>query len=288
MQARRLLPIGLAVAGLLAIAGLASHGRPLSSSRGGGATPAFFDYVLTTVVLVAIAIAVVFLYALARMGPRERPRSPKWNWRRDLAGILLVLALSGIAGWFLAHHHFQQRLRNQIQHIPRHKPTPIPRRTVPANAHGRSAHIRWDEVAIIGALLAAVAVGVLASRSRRRPPALWRLRSGEAVAAALDESLDDLRSEPDLRRAIIAAYARMERALAVAGLPRRPSEAPLEYLGRALGALDASAGAVTRLTDLFEWAKFSQHAPEPAMRDEAIEALEAVRDELRGPVAAVA
>ena len=41
------------------------------------------------------------------------------------------------------------------------------------------------------------------------------------------------------------------------------------------------ADAVRRLTELFEWARFSQHEPEPAMRDEAVDALSAVRDELR-------
>jgi hypothetical protein len=101
------------------------------------------------------------------------------------------------------------------------------------------------------------------------------------LAAALDESLDDLRSDPDLRRAIVAAYARMETALAAAGLPRHPAEAPLEYVERALLTLDASAPAVRRLTDLFEWARFSHHEPEPSMRDEAVDALVAVRDELR-------
>jgi len=106
------------------------------------------------------------------------------------------------------------------------------------------------------------------------------------VSLALDESLDDLRSEPDLRRAIIAAYARMEHALAVGGIPRRPSEAPFEYVERALGDLETSAESVRRLTDLFEWAKFSQHEPGPEMRDEAIDALVAVRDELRQPAEA--
>ncbi len=99
----------------------------------------------------------------------------------------------------------------------------------------------------------------------------------------LDESLDDLRNEPDLRKAIVAAYARMERALAFAGLPRNPSEAPFEYVERALVTLDASSASARRLTDLFEWAKFSQHEPSAGMRDEAIAALEAVRDELREP-----
>jgi hypothetical protein len=131
-------------------------------------------------------------------------------------------------------------------------------------------------------------VGVLLYAGRRtgrqRPP--WRLRSQEAVSQALDESLDDLRNEPDLRRAIIAAYARMERALAAGGLPRRPSEAPFEYVERALGELETSAESARRLTDLFEWAKFSHHEPGPEMRDDAIDALVAVRDELRRPVEA--
>jgi hypothetical protein len=76
----------------------------------------------------------------------------------------------------------------------------------------------------------------------------------------------------------------MEHALRSAGLPRRPAEAPLEYVERALHTLDTSGPSVRRLTDLFEWAKFSHHEPEPSMRDDAVEALEAVRDELRAPV----
>ena len=73
----------------------------------------------------------------------------------------------------------------------------------------------------------------------------------------------------------------MEAALAAAGIPRRPAEAPLEYLERALLSLDTSAEAIRRLTDLFEWARFSHHEPEPSMRDDAVDALIAVRDELR-------
>jgi Domain of unknown function (DUF4129) len=74
----------------------------------------------------------------------------------------------------------------------------------------------------------------------------------------------------------------MERLLAAHDVPRRPSEAPFEYLGRVLLELDTSAGAVFELTALFERAKFSRHAIDEEMRDEAIAALAAVRDELRG------
>ena len=63
---------------------------------------------------------------------------------------------------------------------------------------------------------------------------------------------------------------------------------PRSSTSRALQSLDTSVASVKRLTDLFEWAKFSHHAPDPAMRDEAIDALVAVRDELRRPADAVA
>jgi uncharacterized protein DUF4129 len=109
----------------------------------------------------------------------------------------------------------------------------------------------------------------------------------EAVAAILDETLEDLNSERDPRRAVVAAYARMERALAAYGLPRRRSEAPAEYLERALEELSASASSAARLTRLFEWARFSDHPVDPAMKREAIRALEAVRDELTAPLAPV-
>ena len=63
---------------------------------------------------------------------------------------------------------------------------------------------------------------------------------------AVDESLDDLRAEPDPRRAVIAAYARLERVLAAHGLPRKPAEAPLEYLGRMLAELSVVRQGGTR------------------------------------------
>jgi hypothetical protein len=100
------------------------------------------------------------------------------------------------------------------------------------------------------------------------------------LAAAVDESLDDLRAEPDPRRAVIAAYARLERVLAAHRLPRRAAEAPLEYLARMLDDLSVTPDAARRLTDLFERAKFSQHAVGTEMKEEAISALETVRDDL--------
>ncbi|MBA3844696.1 MAG: DUF4129 domain-containing protein [Actinobacteria bacterium] len=101
----------------------------------------------------------------------------------------------------------------------------------------------------------------------------------------MNDAIDDLEAEPDARRAVIAAYARMEAVLARHGLRRRPSETPVEYLRRVLLGLTERADAVSRLTDLFEQAKFSRHEIDGAMKQDAIGALREIRDDLRGAVA---
>jgi hypothetical protein len=73
----------------------------------------------------------------------------------------------------------------------------------------------------------------------------------------------------------------MERILGRSGLERRPAEAPHEYVSRVLEQIVASGSSVRRLTRLYERARFSPHEIDPAMKDEAIAAVEAVRDELQ-------
>jgi hypothetical protein len=104
--------------------------------------------------------------------------------------------------------------------------------------------------------------------------------AGDRVAAAIDDSLDQLRAETDPRRAVIAVYARLEADLKTVGRPRQPAEAPLEYLARILSGVNVGPASLRRLTDLFEWAKFSQHTVEPSMKEEAIAALLQVRADL--------
>lgn len=279
MQSRRLLPLVLGVTALLVVAGIASHGRPLAGTRGGGPTATFFDYVFTTIVLVAIAMLGVLLWSFLSVKVRRtQPQRRRWHMLSTIA----MLALSAVVATVLLHSKFAQRLHQLEQGLRagQHQPGGVKQ---PGGAHARGARLRWDEVAIAAALLGAAAAFAVATRRTKRPPKAWGFGSREAVSAALDFSLDDLRTEPDVRRAIIAAYARMEQALAMAGVPRTPSEAPFEYLERALLGLETSRASVSRLTALFEWAKFSQHEPGPEMKDEAIEALVAVRDELRRP-----
>ncbi|MGH2999515.1 MAG: DUF4129 domain-containing protein, partial [Gaiellaceae bacterium] len=268
MTTRRVLPLLLAVAGLVALAALAAHGHPLTGSRGAGPTSAFFDYVFTTIAIVFAAVLLVFLYSL--LGSKWS--TPTGRPRFSILQFVLSMVVALLFAFVVLHARFnflgnKKQQKGQLTHAltPDQKDHPNP-------ASIRSARLRWDEVAIVAALLAAAGVAAFASR-KAKPVKPWRLRSQEEeIALALDESLDDLRTDPDVRRAIIAAYARMERALAAAGIPRRPSEAPFEYLPRALASLHTSAASVTRLTDLFEHAKFSHHDPDESMREDAIAA----------------
>jgi hypothetical protein len=122
------------------------------------------------------------------------------------------------------------------------------------------------------------ALVVAERRRRRRLPRTPLVR--EDLALALDETLDDLRQERDPRRAVIAAYARMERVLASHGIPRRRFEAPNEYLARVLADLTRRSRAAERLTSLFERARFSPHEIPASMKDDAIAAVEALQAEL--------
>src|SRR5262249_25623632 len=110
-----------------------------------------------------------------------------------------------------------------------------------------SARFRWQSAAGVLVLLLAPGGGDLASPWDRRPTSAGKARTAaEALAEVLDDTLDDLRNEGDPRRAVIAAYARMERTMAAYGLPRIPSEAPEEYLRRMLAGLDVSGASAGR------------------------------------------
>jgi hypothetical protein len=141
----------------------------------------------------------------------------------------------------------------------------------------------WIPVLVVLGLAAAAAVAFVVARRRARAAARIPL-AAEQVAEALDsdaDGFDDLWAEPDPRRAIIAAWVRLERALAVSGVPRRPQETAHEYVGRALATLEVGVRPVRTLTSRYQEAEFSQHDPTEADRSEAITALVRIRDDLR-------
>ena len=279
MSRRRLVPIALIVTALLAVVAIAARGRPLGKSggKGAGLPVTFWEYVFTSLLIFVLVLFVLGLAALLLLR-RERTEIPSYNRRTLRAVLIITLGVPVI--FFIARHVNLQHLLH-----PTAPKTTLGKHPKGQNGGGHGAtgsrhlQFRWDEFGVVVALL--VGLGLYSAAGRRRLGPRMGRPDPEALAAALDESLDDIRADPDLRRAIVAAYARMETTLAAAGIPRDPAEAPLEYVERALLMLDTSADAVRRLTDLFVWARFSQHEPEPSMRDEAVDALIAVRDELR-------
>ena len=160
--------------------------------------------------------------------------------RRPLETLLTVLVLVGI-GSLMA-----RRLAGQNPIVPPDAPDQVfgsgpagPASTSP-DADIYKPEFAWAPVVVTVALiLLALAAWWYAGRSRKRARGelVRENRLATDLAAAMDESLDDLRAEPDPRRAVIKAYARLERVLAGHRLPRRAAEAPLEYLARMLDDL---------------------------------------------------
>jgi hypothetical protein len=141
----------------------------------------------------------------------------------------------------------------------------------------REAHFQWPLALGLAGLVLLGGVWVYIRRRGEVVPSDGRSLEAD-LAAALETTIDDLRNERDARKAVIAAYAQMERTLTSHGLARHRAEAPFEYLARILHVRHSAART---LTDLFEYAKFSGHEVDAAMKEEAIEALVAIREDLQ-------
>jgi uncharacterized protein DUF4129 len=270
---------------LLAVVALASGG----GLGGGGGTPAASDALLDrlfTVLLVLLVLYVpvaIWVYWSARDMLREqliqagaRRRSP-----------LMILIVVGV--WLLAALAFV-RLRDRlglhrVGDAARAFP-PAAGATGGAPAAKETPALDWPTALAVLAVAAAVFAAYLGFDGRRRRSRISEPSVAELLALALAESLEDILTERDPRRAVIAAYARMERVLGAAGVPRAPHEAPFEYVGRALLDLDVGEPSVRRLTLLYERARFSTHEIDETMRAEAIAALDAVQAELTAPAEA--
>lgn len=274
--------------GLLITVGLASRAHPLA--RGGSPGSG-----RTTDILMIGAVGVVAALIIGLAIESHRPRSGAhrpFGVGDVLIALALVAALAaasyGLGRVFhpSGHSRAQRGVPCVAYELAHGRPTSNCGPVVPAlakrarHAAHRQSPFPWLAIGAVLALL--TGGGAMLAVERRRSDVPQTEGDADRVGAiveALDLSIGDLRVEPDARRAIIAAYARMEAAFTAVGLPRRPAEAPYEFLVRALRELDASAAA-SRLTELFELAKFSDHAATLTMRDEAIDALLAIRDEL--------
>jgi hypothetical protein len=280
---------------LLAVVSLAArsgdHDRPVP---GGSAAAITGHHALVWVLLVLGPVAAVlglgfFLYAqVMRRRDEQQMLEIRRRSRVRRAVILVALAVLIAYSWLtdqnpaavltgLLRSLFDGVHVGGLLPFTGHEP-PAQRRHVQGDGGGVSG-VDWAIAGITWLLLLAAAA--FAIRRLRR-----RLRAADApdVTAGADGEpahvgLERLRAERDPRRAVIGAYALMDRVMADRALGRRRSEAPLEYLGRMTGAGYARITALGRLTRLYARARFSTHPVDRRMQAEAVDALEAIASE---------
>jgi len=243
--------------------------------------------------VLALAVLAGLVYAL--WGGRRRKRSddePEWVaeqlpvpwWEKPLVLALALLPVAGlVTALVLLAGHGGKRTG------PAHTVAPAvtaphraahPGPSVPAPPSGLAGAHWWVWGVLAGVVVAAAVIVVMRRRLRRARNGWAGTAVPRGLPAVIEESLEELEREGDPRRAVIRAYVGMEGALARHGLGRKPFEAPQEYLARALAAIRISRPAGERLTGLFQRARFSEHPIAAQMKQDAITALAAVRDEL--------
>jgi hypothetical protein len=271
------------VVGLLVLVALASHGgRPGADGVAPRALPeGVQDYLVTLLVVSYVLVVVVVLIVLFARRPWRAP-DDQWRWLRSMVSAGIAMLVLTAAGYWLLHHRpgaggaqTTQTVSGQPVLAPRAAPASE------ADRGARPAEFRWPLALGVAGLVALGAAALFlqarrGARERTDEPTL-----AEELAQVVETTIEDLRAEPEARKAVIAAYAKMERALSEHGLSRNRSQTQLEYLARILKELEVDPLAVRKLTELFGYAKFSRHDIDEEMRADAIDALTTVQRDLR-------
>jgi hypothetical protein len=279
----RLVVVGGALFVLLAVVAFAT--RSGFGSRSASAAPSLgFVNWLFSILLMLVAVlicAAFYVYFFLARNPQTRVRKSFANRvAQGLAFLALMLFVASAVVYVRRHSAAFRRRFDQLG--------------VAGNSHAnhsgavsshRSVSFQWPVLFLFVTLVLAL-VAWYVMRRRRAAYARFPIADDDTALAALvaesiGDAIDDLEAEPDARRAVIAAYARMEGVLARHGLRRTPSETPLEYLRRLLLGLTARGDAVEELTGLFEEARFSGHQIDSGMKRDAIAALVTIRDDLQ-------
>jgi hypothetical protein len=283
----RLALIGV-VAVLLAVVAWAVTGVQTGGASGSARTMSpGMSGTLNAVVAAAWGAAVVVLIVMGRRLRRRleddaeglEPRPPK-PWWISVVAWLIVAAVFLIPLLTFRNGHDREP---QPTPTPTAAPGSVPTSGTVADQRRPSSWV------IVGFVAGAAAAAAALAFAARRPVSVEEDREPlpellRHVVGVVDDSISDIERDPDPRRAIIRAYARMEAVLARGGIPRRPSETPLEYIDGALRALAIPAVPARSLTDLFEIARFSDRPIDISMKRRAIDCLLDIRSALMSEV----
>jgi hypothetical protein len=273
----------LAVLALVTVVAIAATGStPHGSDRSRAPSDTLLDALFTLCLVAAAAGGVLLVYGLTQRKAIAQELASGRHRRASLGALVAFVLVLAVVVRIARYLNLRPTVRGAEEEPPVDTGQRVP--TTPGHTKPIADYepaISWLVVAVVVALALAAVCAYVISVRRSRTAADASEELAEQLALALDEALDDLRAEADPRRAIVAAYARMERVLAASGVPRHNAETADEYLGRVLRELAPGSNAVACLTDLFTQAKFSHHDVDATMKEDAIQALEQVRDELR-------
>lgn len=279
----RSIRLALVAFGLLALLGVVAFASRsgFSGSSNAKPTPGYVSYAFSAFLIVFVVMIPIAAYTFI-MQAREGEVVRK-SFRSRVLQNIATAALFGLIGFgviYLKRHHAT------LFHVSGKALQNISARASSRHTGKTGAFQPSFEWPVLAVALAVLAVGgAFAYRThrarRRRIPVRLEPTVAEDFATTIADAIAELDAEPDARRAVIAAYARMEGVLGRHGLRREPSETPVEYLARVLGDLTSRSDAVARLTHLFEEAKFSRHEIDHEMKHDAIEALRAIRTDLQ-------
>ena len=278
-----LLAVAIGLLLLLALVAFASRSGFSHNSQSAAPSEKYTSYALTAFLILFVLMIPVAAYSYS-IRLREKKSAPPKDFRTRVIGYLLRLASIFLIAFVLfalhrSHPHLLQNFRpfglGEASRLRGH-----------GKAHAQyNPTFQWSVLWVALVLLGGTAAFGYYKWRTRKPPFVARdpgLTVAEDFAATIDDAIDDLESEPDARRAVIAAYARMEAVLGRNGLQRATSETALEYLRRVLLGLTTRGEPVRRLTGLFEQAKFSTHEIDAGMKHDAIGALREIRTDLQG------
>jgi hypothetical protein len=279
LRARGVAAAGLAGILLVVVAAATSGGFALGDRDGTAdlvtpRLPGWAAWVLVPLVLLSAAASLIVLTRVVAGRQTPRPaRLPVWAQLATFA--LVVLAAVALQQTGVLQRDEQQGRPDATATAPSDRPDEGAAHVVRSRTFGTVVTI-VIAVAFVGTLMLMLSV---LRKERGRIGELVDSQT-DALLGGVDAGIEDLSNITDPRAAVIACYARLEAALRAAGLDRRESEAPLEFLQRVLVERRVLAASAGRLTALFERARFSSHHVDERMRADALAALYEARREI--------
>jgi hypothetical protein len=268
--------IGAGVVGLLIlIAGVMPKVFAFRRSSGSAEpvlpdNPLLTDYLLIAVVVLFV-VAAIMVRLLVQKGAGPGPPKRRPVWAQILTYVIIIFLVASVSS-----------ILEERGVLDPPEPAATSQSEGASGAEpGRSRPLGLLLTGLLMLLVAGLVVMIVAIGRRERGRGETR-PVDEVLAEELDIGLAELDMTDSPREAVIACYVRMERALIDAGVPRRRSDAPFEFIERALARAAVPPDSARRLTALFERARFSPHPTSPEMKQEAVATLAEVRSELRG------